>query len=64
MQIEMEVNGMGLKREFTFEDDIELLNLKYQVGNVGLSDYFANEIGANELIQKEKTLPNISIENM
>lgn len=55
---------MGLKREFSFEDDIELLNLKYQVGNVGLSDYFENEIGANELIQKEKQLPDNSIKNM
>lgn len=64
MQIEMEVNIMGLKREFSFEDDIELLNLKYQVGNVGLSDYFENEIGANELIQKEKQLPDNSIKNM
>lgn len=55
---------MGLKREFTFEDDIELLNLKYQVGNVGLSDYFANEIGANELIQKENELQDNNIKNM
>ena len=64
MQIEMEVNIMGLKREFSFEDDIELLNLKYQVGNVGLSDYFENEIGAGELIQKENELPNYNIQNM
>lgn len=64
MQIEMEVNIMGLKREFSFEDDIELLNLKYQVGNVGLSDYFENEIGANELIQKENQLPDNNIKNM
>jgi len=64
MQIEMEVNIMGLKREFSFEDDIELLNLKYQVGNVGLSDYFENEIGANELIQKENQLPDDNIKNM
>lgn len=55
---------MGLKREFSFEDDIELLNLKYQVGNVGLSDYFKNEVGANELIQKENTLPDNSMKNM
>ncbi len=55
---------MGLKREFSFEDDIELLNLKYQVGNVGLSDYFENEIGAGELIQKENELPDDSIKNM
>lgn len=64
MQIEMEVNIMGLKREFSFEDDIELLNLKYQVGNVGLSDYFENEIGAGELIQKENELPDDNIKNM
>lgn len=55
---------MGLKREFSFEDDIELLNLKYQVGNIGLSDYFENEVGANELIQKENTLSDNSMKNM
>lgn len=55
---------MGLKREFSFEDDIELLNLKYQVGNIGLSDYFENEIGANELIQKENILQDNNIKNM
>lgn len=46
---------MGLKRELNFDDDIELLNLKYQIGNIGLSDYFNNEIGADELIQKENS---------
>lgn len=55
---------MGLKREFTFEDDIELLNLKYQVGNIDLSDYFKNEIGADELIQKENELQDNNINNM
>lgn len=64
MRIEMEVDIMGLKREFSFEDDIELLNLKYQVGNMGLSDYFENEIGANELIQKENILQDNNIKNM
>lgn len=54
---------MGLKREFSFEDDIELLNLKYQVGNIGLSDYFENEVGANELIQKENTLYDSNTKN-
>lgn len=44
---------MGFKREFNFEDDIELLNLKYQFNNTNLSDYFQNEIGANEEIYKE-----------
>lgn len=39
---------MGIKREFNFDDDIELLNLKYQFGNGTLTDYFQNEIGANE----------------
>ncbi len=42
---------MGLKREFNFEDDIELLNLKYQMNGAGLGEYFQNEIGANEMIQ-------------
>lgn len=64
MQIEMEENGMGLKREFSFEDDIELLNLKYQVGNIDLSDYFKNEIGADESIQKENELQDNNIKNM
>lgn len=44
---------MGVKREFNFEDDMELLNLKYQMNNVGLSDYFQNELGANEPIQQQ-----------
>lgn len=43
---------MGFKREFNFDDDIELLNLKYQMGNGSLADYFQNELGANELIRK------------
>lgn len=43
---------MGFKKEFNFEDDIELLNLKYQIGNTSLSEYFENELGANEPIQK------------
>lgn len=55
---------MGLKREFSFEDDIELLNLKYQVGNIDLSDYFKNEIGADESIQKENELQDNNIKNM
>lgn len=41
---------MGFKREFNFEEDMELLNLKYQMNNIGLSNYFQNEIGANEPI--------------
>ena len=41
---------MGIKREFNFDDDIELLNLKYQFGGGSLTDYFQNEIGANEPI--------------
>lgn len=44
---------MGFKREFNFEDDMELLNLNYQMNGASLSDYFQNEIGANEPIQKE-----------
>lgn len=43
---------MGIKREFNFDDDIELLNLKYQFNNGNLLDYFQNELGANEPIQK------------
>lgn len=42
---------MGIKREFNFDDDIELLNLKYQMNNGSLLDYFQNELGANEPIQ-------------
>ena len=42
---------MGFQREFNFEEDIELLNMKYQMNNSGLSDYFQNEIGANEPIR-------------
>ena len=42
---------MGIKREFNFDDDIELLNLKYQFNNGGILDYFQNELGANEPIQ-------------
>lgn len=44
---------MGIKREFNFDDDIELLNLKYQMDNGSLLDYFQNELGANEPISKE-----------
>lgn len=44
---------MGFKREFNFEDDIELLNLKYQMAGGTLSEYFQNEMGANEPIQRE-----------
>lgn len=44
---------MGIGREFNFEDDMELLNLKYQINHVGLSDYLQSELGANEPIQKE-----------
>ena len=42
---------MGFKRECNFEDDIELLNLTYQMNGAGLGDYFNNELGANEMIQ-------------
>lgn len=44
---------MGFKREFNFEDDIELLNLNYQMNGANLCDYFQNEIGANEPIKTE-----------
>ena len=44
---------MGFKRECNFEDDIELLNLKYQMNGLGFGDYFANELGANEVIQNK-----------
>lgn len=44
---------MGFKREFNFDDDMELLNLKYQMNGGSLSDYFQNEIGANEPIQRK-----------
>lgn len=44
---------MGVHREFNFEDDIELLNLKYQMGNGNLSEYFGIETGANEPILGE-----------
>ncbi|MBO5479148.1 MAG: hypothetical protein J6A04_05585 [Clostridia bacterium] len=44
---------MGIKREFNFDDDIELLNLKYQMNNGSLLEYFQNEVGANEPIQKQ-----------
>lgn len=33
---------MGVHREFSFEDDIELLNLKYQMNNGVFADYFGN----------------------
>ena len=42
---------MGFKRECNFEDDIELLNLKYQMNGAGLGGYFTNELGANEMMQ-------------
>lgn len=42
---------MGFKRECNFEDDIELLNLKYQMNGAGLGEYFTNELGANEMMQ-------------
>ena len=42
---------MGFKREFNFEEDMELLNMKYQINNSGLFDYFQKELGANEPIQ-------------
>lgn len=45
--------GMGFKREFNFDDDMELLNLKYQMNGGSLSEYFQNEIGANEPIQRK-----------
>ena len=35
---------MGFKREFNFEEDIELLNLKYQMDNGNFADYFINEV--------------------
>ena len=44
---------MGFKRECNFEDDIELLNLKYQMNGLGFGEYFANELGANEVIQNK-----------
>lgn len=31
---------MGVRREFSFEDDIELLDLKYQMDNGSFRDYF------------------------
>lgn len=42
---------MGFKRECNFKDDIELLNLKYQMNGAGLGEYFINELGANEMMQ-------------
>lgn len=47
----MEGAFMGFKRECNFEDDIELLNLKYQMNGAGLGGYFTNELGANEMMQ-------------
>lgn len=44
---------MGVHREFNFEDDIELLNLKYQMNGLNVSDYFNKEIGAGEPIINE-----------
>lgn len=41
---------MGAYREFNFNDDIELLNLKYQMNGFDSKNYFVPEEGANELI--------------
>lgn len=42
--------NMGAYREFNFNDDIELLNLKYQMNGLGFKNYFEQEKGADELI--------------
>ncbi|MCI8482207.1 MAG: hypothetical protein HFJ27_03885 [Clostridia bacterium] len=47
---------MGLKREFNFEEDMELLNLKYQMHNESLLEYFQNDLGANEPIQNSSII--------
>ena len=44
---------MGFKREFNFEEDIELLNLKYQISDTNFLNYFQNELGANEPIHEK-----------
>lgn len=52
-----EETKMGVHREFSFEDDIELLNLKYQMNNGNFMDYFQDttkEIGVKEENNIEK----------
>ncbi len=39
---------MGVHREFNFDDDIELLNLKYQMSTGNFSEYFQNNIEKEE----------------
>lgn len=54
---------MGVHREFNFEDDIELLNLKYQMNGLNISEYFTKEVGVGEPIiqiepQNEQKMKN------
>ena len=39
---------MGVHREFNFDEDIELLNLKYQMNTGNFSEYFQNNIADEE----------------
>lgn len=50
---------MGVYREFNFEDDIELLNLKYQMDNGKFMDYFNDNV--MEPIEKQNKIENVKM---
>ena len=39
---------MGVHREFNFDEDIELLNLRYQMNTGNFADYFQNNVENEE----------------